>query len=329
MARRGLNIPPGVKLIGNNLALNTRETAGAGVGRYEAMWGLGGFNWDGWIRPQLDYLVGDLGCNVIRSLGCHWGLVQGRIDLTTVLTRYVQVASYLKDMGAYFYPNGDSHRDPVWTDGGEGTRPIGETAPMHIAVLNELHQVGNIIGYDILNEVDANGGGYRMQPNYCRDLVAAIKDAGVAVPLTFSVNGPFLTSGNSFINAAATFADLDFLDVHDYTYAKNLNFYADKGWDILVGETGVNNASGAPENDKGGPHSTQVTRMLDVYSLMQRQPAVRGILHWAMGDQETTQAFGVYNTNTSGRLDQFIDRPWLTRIIKAHTRGSVKYTNSL
>ena len=329
MARLGLNIPPGRKLIGGNLALNTRETAGAGVGRYEAMWGLGGFNWDGWIRPQLDYLVGDLGCNVIRSLGCHWGLVQGRIELSTVLSRYVQVASYLADRGAYFYPNGDSHRDPVWTNGGEGTRPISETAPTHIAVLSELDQIGNIVGYDFLNEADANGGGYRMQPNYVRDLIAAVKDGGVTVPLTFSVNGPFLTTGNSFINACAAYAEFDFLDVHDYSYAKNLNFYGDKGWDIIVGETGVNSASGAPSNDKGGGPTFAAPRMQEVYSLMDRQPAVRGVIHWAMGDQESTQEFGVYNTNTSGRLDQFVDRPWISRVIKSRTRGSIKYTNSL
>lgn len=337
MARLGLNIPPGQKLIGNNLALNARETAGVGIGRYEAIWNGTGWDWDGWIRPQLDYIIGDLGCNVVRSLGCHWGLTQGRVEMTSFLNRLVQVAGYLKDRGAYFYFNGDSHRVPAFTDGNEATRPIAETAPLYVTYLKELEQVGNSIGFDFMNEADSNGSGAYFQYAYMRDMIAFVKDAGVVLPLTYSVNGPTLTSGNSFINSNAVGCQFDFLDFHDYRYPYNLNFYANQDWDILVGETGVNSGAGVFDTNKGGGPSIAGPRMEAVYKMaMQTNPRIRGILHWAIGDQQSVavhgvgaEEFGVYNTNAAGRLDQFVAREYLTRIIKSYTKGSIKHTNSL
>ncbi len=337
----GLNIPAGRKLIGNNLALNARHPWNAAglpfAGRYELLWGAG-WDWDGWIRPQLDYLMGDLGCNCIRSLGGHWAIMQGRLSLLEYTTHLVQIASYLKDHGAYFYLTGDSHRAAFSAGDGEVERPITDTGPVYVAYLSELEDIGNSIGFDFMNEADNSGSGGYFRGFYQRDLIAFVKNAGVTLPVTYSVNGPCLTSGNSFINANAVMNNWDYLDFHDYRYPYNLNFYTDKGWQMLIGETGINSAPTAPSNDKGGGPTFSTPRMLDVYKLaLQTHPNIRGILHWAVGDQTNVgdpnglphEAFGVYNTNDTRGLDKFYGREDLIRIIKSYTRGSLKHTNSL
>lgn len=340
MARAGLNLPPGRKLIGNNLALNARQVWPREnlpyAGRYETLWGSG-FDWDGWVRPQLDYIMGDLGCNCVRSLGGHWAIAQGRLPISTYIANTTRVAAYLADHGAYFYLNGDSSRR-AFNETGENERPISETGPLYVAYLRELQSIGNSIGFDFMNEADSNGAGSYFRGFYMRDLVAFIKDAGVTVPLTYSVNGPVLTSGNSFVNANADMVGFDFLDFHDYRYPYNLNFYTDKGWQMLIGESGINSAPTAPANDKGGGPTVSTPRMIDVYKLaLQTHPNIRGILQWAIGDQTaagdpnytTHEAYGVYNTNDARGLDKFYGREDLIRIIKSYTRGSLKHTNSL
>lgn len=309
------------KLIGANLVPDPRRSVG--VRRFEGMWS-DVWDWDGWIKPQIDYLVGDCGCNVIRSIGGVYGISGGRVDAGQYRDRQLQIANYLLSKGAYWYPCGDSARPDT-----DYVTTASVMAAIYVSHLLPLQAVGNVIGFDILNE--GNFGSF--SKSYYTTLIAAIKAAGVTIPLTISTGEALTaTAGATWINDKVEL--MDFVDIHNYTFpmvVTSLDYFLlgfpDK--DLIIGEVGKNTT--ALSATGGGDGGSVVNDLQGVYKIaLSGHPRVRGVLQWACADLENTASaggdpsfgeWGVYDTNTTpGR---FISKRHKVDLIRRFTHGSV------
>lgn len=315
-----LNIPDGVKLIGANLVPNPNISYTANR-RFEGLWSSE-WDWTGWVKPQIDYLLGDCGCNCIRSIGGHWGISAGRIDAATYKARQMQVAEYLHSKGAYYYPCGDSIR----VDADNTT-----TADVHAGLMSDyllaLQGVGNVIGFDLINE--ANGNAY-FSVATLRSMIAGIKARGVSLPLTISTAETLTGSGATWINSI--YDAFDFLDCHVYTFPHAATYHdyfllnSDK--DIIVGEVGTNTT--ALTATGGGTEVEQLGNIGPVYSLaLGGHPRLRGVLMWACADLETAQSgeWGVYDTNSTPGT--FKARSHKVNLLRRKTRGSTALSKTI
>lgn len=340
----GLNIPAGRKLVGANLVPNPAAAFTSGR-RFEGMWSTE-WDWAGWIKPQLDLALGQLGSNVIRSIGGHWGIGAGRLDVAQYTSRLVQVASYLKDRGAYFILAGDSIR-PSGTE--DGTIPVATQSARYVAYLRELQALGNVAGFDIVQEADNIVGslpvGY-YSTAYMRDMIAAIKAAGITIPLTYSTHEFFNEAGLNPSNSAALWitgkaepCGFDYIDLHLYDFSRmdlSQGKYLDHfllnygSLEIIITETGKNQTVTS---------DAAVTDLNLAYRRgLSGHPRVRGVLQWAMADLENSSTFaaaslgsvqagewGIYDTNTTPGT--FIPRPHLVALARRFTGGSVSACN--
>ena len=339
----GLNIPAGRKLVGANLVPNPAAAFTTGR-RFEGMWSTE-WDWAGWIKPQIDLALGQLGFNCIRSIGGHWGIGAGRINVAQYTSRLVQVASYLKDRGAYFILAGDSIRQNGTED---GSIPVATQSARYASYLRELQAVGNVPGFDIVQEADGvNGAGY-YSTAYTRDMIAAIKAAGITLPLTYSVHEFFTEAGLSpnnsnlplWITGKAEPCGFDYIDLHLYDFfrmdqsqGKYLDHFLTNygSLEIIVTETGKNRTV---------TDDAAVTDLSLAYRRgLSGHPRVRGVLQWAMADLENaasaaaqdppvaanTGEWGIYDTNTTPGT--FIPRPHLVALARRFTGGSVSACN--
>lgn len=341
----GLNIPAGRKLVGANLVPNPAAAFTSGR-RFEGMWTTE-WDWSGWIKPQIDMALGQLGFNCIRSLGAHWGIGAGRVNSAQYTTRLVQVAQYLADRGAYFYLAGDSIRVGSTED---SSVTVATQAPRYAAYLRELQAVGNLAGFDICNEADNVAAGIATgywSTAYMRDLIAAIKAQGITIPLTYSTHEMFDAAGLNitspypalWITGKAEPCGFDYIDLHLYDFfrmdlsqGKYLDHFLTNygSLEIVITETGKNNSVAA---------DTAVTDLNLVYRRgLCGHPRVRGVLQWAMADLENASTYaaaglgsaaagewGIYDTNTTPGT--FIPRKHLVEVARRFTGGSVARCN--
>lgn len=308
-----LIIPDNVKLIGANLVPNPNISYTTNR-RFEGMWSSE-WDWAGWIKPQIDYLVGDCGCNCIRSIGAHWGVSAGRVSAATYKAHQLQVAEYLHAKGAYYYPCGDSIRNDT-----DNVTTANAHAVMMSDYLLSLQPVGNVIGFDVINE--ANGNTY-FSETYLRNMITAIKASGVTLPITISTSEVITGSGATWINSIHD--AFDFIDYHVYAFPHVATYHdyflSNTVKDILVGEVGTNTT--ALTSTGGGTEVEQLANLGPVYSLaLGGHPRLRGVLMWACADLEIAQSgeWGVYNTNSTPGV--FKARDHKVSFLRRKTRGS-------
>ena len=322
----GINIPAGKRVIGGNLIHNPHAASQPiNSRRFEYLFEQ--WNWDGFIRPQIDYMIGDLGMNCLRIIGAHWGVSSGRLNAAQYTARMVQIAEYLASKGCYWYPGGDSARTEA-----DYSTPAAQQALLYAAYLKPLQQIGNSIGFDIVQEGDTGSFTYQ----YMSDVIAGIKAAGVTMPLTYSTSEAITASGATWLNSRM--ALFDYLDLHIYNFTANpdyIDYYLlNSTKEIIVGETGKNQK--ALTSEGGGSPGEVVADLARIYRIgLSGHPRVRGILHWCGGDQDTatsfpsdpaSRQFGAYDTNTSPGT--WIARPHLTQFLRRQTGGSVYRCNN-
>lgn len=341
----GLNIPTGRKLVGANLVPNPAEPYTARL-RIENMW-ADHWDWGGWIKPQLDLALGQLGMNCIRSIGAHWGIGGGRVSVSQYTSRLVQVAAYLKDRGAYFILAGDSIRQGYTED---SSVPIATQSARYASYLRELQAVGNLVGFDIVQEAPNLGGdgvpvGY-YSTAYMRDMIAAIKAAGITIPLTYSTHEMFTDAGLNPVSGAPLWitgkaepCGFDYIALHLYDFyrmdlsqGKYLDHFLTNygNLEIIITETGKNQTVTS---------DAAVTDLNLAYRRgLSGHPRVRGVLQWAMADLENSSTYavnglasvqdgewGIYDTNTTPGT--FIPRAHLVALARRFTGGSVARCN--
>lgn len=237
-----INFPASKKLWGMQLVPTITETAlsPAGWTQFHIDW-----DWDGWVKPQIDHSVGNrIGCNAISLVGCPDGVHNGAITQATVNSRFVQVAAYCQSLGVAFYPRPAAFNQlPGMTNAA--------IAAYVLSILDALAPY-NVIGCDVVAEADTwdDGGGTLVQgvADRCIAIYALVK-AGTSLPLTFS--SVFDWAGATPARAWATkiASCCDFWDFHPYemnAWASPLVLADGNYWfstypskDILFGEGGA------------------------------------------------------------------------------------------
>ena len=102
-----------LNFVGKVKGLNLTAKPGAPMERaYWLEW-----DWDGWIRPQLDCAVA-LGCNTIRILGDVAMVLNGQMSQATYNARWTQLANYCQANGLAVHYTGCATYDVNGVDNG-------------------------------------------------------------------------------------------------------------------------------------------------------------------------------------------------------------------
>ena len=306
-----LNIPAGLKIYGANLIPKAANVAvDSGLQAWSQM--ILTWDWSGWVKPQIDYLVGNnIGVNCIRLIGANWGVLAGRYTQAAYDAKILQVANYLNSLGVYFYAScGDNSRDTIQWGSASSNAAV---ADCFATTLLQVQAIGNCIGVDVIQE--CSSGAYGMaQAGY---MVQLLKARGATLPMTCSVSETITAaSGGTDANLGAP--GFDFIDVHLYpgttpTVAMNQLDYFRTTWpdkDVLIGEWGTSQGSdGAVEQSWGIP-------VLNLAN--SADPGIRGSLVWACSDQDTVNGnrFGVFD-------DTFAIRQSKANLLRRYTGGSL------
>lgn len=313
--------PKGGKLNGAWIVANRNAAEVAPTGyKHQYMWKY--WDWEGWMRPNIDYIMGDLGCNVVATPADIWGIPMGAYSSAEYIARQVQVAEYVKSKGGYYYANGTSLAPPYATDylGMPAETFAGYLAP----VLKSLDAVGNVIGCNVIDE------GHIMDmfsTVWYRAMMAGLKGAGVQMPLTCSVALDAGAGANPATWLANRIDSMDFLAIHFFVYPilqTALDTYLTTTTkDILIGSCGMDlNTTGSPF----------VSNLEGVYKLAYSgNPRIKGILQWSIGDfgasGENADNWGLFDTNaTPGK---FLARRYKVDQIRKYTRGSVALSTTI
>lgn len=284
-------------------------TTKPGSPHLSAMWAA--WDWDGWIRPQVDCAVA-LGCNAVRLMGDVAMVMNGTISQSTYSARWQQFVAYCVSQGLAIYYTGSS---PYDTNGrSNGNVAAYNSSPRAFAdVINKTvaavtsgssDYTASIIAIDVMQEANAwgNAEGVRNLYRLIRPFVPN------AIPCTFSTslaaqNTPWIAS---IISAC------DFLDYHVYPQTYGINgqpaeavfsdgpraVYPNK--DILFGEGGASSTMYRPEQV-----ATWLNRLASLGNMA--DPRIRGSLMWALQDQD--EQYGAFDGNWNPR--PWIAGPWI------------------
>jgi hypothetical protein len=310
----GLRLPAGTKLIGANIIPKAADVAiDGGLQAWSQL--LINWDWSGWVKPQIDALVGNrIGVNCIRMIGCNGGVLIGRFSQQYYDTRILQVARYCADLGVYFYAcGGDNSNNTVpWGSASSNSAMADSFAQTFL----QLQALPNVIGVDLIQET--NNSNYGVANAFA--MAQLVKARGVTLPIAISTSGEAISSasGGSRVNAAAQ-AGFDFLDVHLYTSFQgtgpvpaNLFAYLRQAFpnkEVLIGEFGTSQGGDGPFEQSFG---TDVLRLAT-----SGDPMLKGALVWACSDQGTLNGdrWGVYN-------DTFAIRQTKANLLRRFTGGS-------
>lgn len=334
-----LNIPDGLKLIGNNIVPKdvnvyypNAPTAGQSIGNNAWSQMYLNWDWEGWIKPQIDSTTGNgVGCNVIRMIGGNYGIAAGVYTQDYYDACVLQVANYCNSIGVYFYAVGGGMGDYANTAISDSAM-----ATIFATTFLKLQSIGNCIGIDLIQEANVLG-----TPTNASiiNMISLIKAAGVTVPITCSTYEIINSStGATWINSMAQ--HFDFLDFHVYYYGPSVNMdmfnyfrtnFSDK--DIIVGEFGRpagGYLTASPDNA-----SADLNSVLKVVN--KGDPRIRGAVLWAITDQDNpTTVAGTWPNLTQGIANMYgmVDinfKPiqWKVNLLKRYTGGSVAKANRI
>lgn len=279
------------------------------------------FDWEGWIRPQLDYAM-SLGCNVVRAVGDVTVVSSGTISQSVYNARMAQVIAYCAAHGIAFYYTGCATYKTDGSDNGTAALPDATIYSIINDQLTYLFAGGgggvvdhgaHIIGVDIVQEANAN-----MTLMRCANLYTQIRPVVSAfhpeIGCTFSCSTT--VTALSWINSILAYCD--FLDFHIYpqiygsiTNAPTtsditnhiLTDYPTK--DLLFGEGGATGSQGTTSQKKNWLANLQTLGNMAASH-------VRGAMFWSTQDQsssDNSQQYGAFDSTWAPRSEIIV--PWV------------------
>lgn len=321
-----LNIPDGLKLFGANIVPTAADVAPAS-GQLAWVNMMLNWNWAGWVKPQIDYLMGTgIGANCIRMIGAQDGIVTSAFSQNFHDDKILQVADYVTSQGGYYFACTGGTQSGLITAIGAGLQAE-QLAEVQATTLKKVQRLPRIIGADLIQESQGGsiGSGYLIR------CLNEVKRQGVTLPLTYSsscvntaLNTPVIGPRGEDWLLSPTYGMMqqyfDFISVHLYFRTLDSTWFdqfysAAPSQDIVIGEFGLNLAAGV---------SNQVndyTRWLDMGNAP--NPRIRGALAWACSDQAVADAerWGVYS-------ETFSPRGWMLDTFRKYTFGSVAKCNA-
>lgn len=292
--------PDTTKLIGANLTVKPSQ-AGSGLGWLHF---FNEWDWTGWIKPQIDHAVNDIGVNCIRIVGAVCGIYNGTYTQVDYNNKWIQLATYLDSLGIYLIASGGN-----FVDFNSGHPLNGATnqqaADYVVSSLKAIATYNCLIGCDVFQEGDNNS----TNAAQINDILAKVRAGINTIPLTASyANTPL--QGQVARDWIASITELDYIDFHIYegkgydatnplTLA-NINYWRSTypTTDLIFGEYGKHVDKPIAEIVSYYNSVLSVATTADSY--------MRGALVWAVQDQSYTASFnlGLYDNNWNPRTAQ-------------------------
>lgn len=312
-----LRMPEKIKLWGSNVCCYVDSSVGVGNGAWPRMWSE--WDWNGWIKPQIDLMIGNgVGTNAIRCQGAAYAVQNGTINMSQYLGRWSQLIEYCAQYGVYVYPCGCTLDSDTNID-----LPAEQMGAVFAEIFRHHQQYANVVGIDVIQETE-NWGAPTWTTTIAKlgALAQAIKAHGVTLPLTFS-SSEFVDSGFPWVLEAMPY--LDYIDLHCYYHdvpveALNALLQVAPDKDIVVGEVGAE-ASWVSASE-------QVRVIRDVLRMANSgHPNVRGGFLWCSTDPAnpaviTGKAWGQYDYTLSPRQDRL-------NLLRRFTGGSISKCSSI
>jgi hypothetical protein len=311
------NLPAKARLWGANIVPKAANIA-FDSGRQSWAQMILSWDWAGWVKPQIDNVVGNgVGANAIRMIGAQWGVVQGFYTQDFYDTKMLQVVDYCASLGVYFCAVGGDFS--YYLGGGVRTYTLAQAAASMAITMGKMQQRPNVVTLDVIQEVNNSS----LTLTELQQFIVALKTAGITLPMTYSwadqTGSTVSTStGNATYNTIAPFCD--YLEFHPYFVSPVLDQY---GYyrtnfptlDILIGECGRS------QNDGSALIEQDIILALKIGD--QPDPAYRGTLIWACTDQDTvsTNQWGLYDAS-------FNPRQYALNCLRRYTGGSLAKANS-
>jgi hypothetical protein len=323
-----LRIPDGRRLFGANIIPTQADVAPAAG---QLAWSNLFLNWDArwpvWIKPQVDYLVGNnVGANCLRMIGGLDGVAAGLYTQSYHDDKLEQLVSYVDSLGAHFFLCGSGTQSQLVTAIGGGLTGA-QYGTMQGTTITRMQKYRGVIGADLIQE--SQGGS--IGNSFLIPMLQAARDRGATIPLTCSA-AVATSQGENWllgITQGAILQAFDFISIHCYFRAIDATFWdqffaAAPDYDVIIGEFGRALSAGAATPSDPVSKALQVsdfTRWMEMGNATDRR--VRGALLWACSDQRTddnTERWGVYDEN-------FVPRPWMLDVVKRYTLGSLAKNN--
>ena len=326
MAR--LRVPNGRRLFGANIVPTEVDVAPASG---QQAWSNLFLNWDArwtnWIKPQVDYLVGNaVGANCIRMIGGLDGVAAGLYSQSYHDDKLEQLVSYVDSLGAHFFLCGSGTQSQLVTAINQGLTAT-QFGRMQGTTITRMQKYSGVIGADLIQE--AQGGS--IGNSFLIPMIQEARTRGATIPLTCSA-AVATSLGEEWllgVTQGPILQAFDFISIHTYFRAIDASFWnqfftAAPDYDVIIGEFGRALSAGVSTPSDSVSKALQVSDF-DRWLEMGNAPdsRVRGALLWAASDQRTTdnrERWGAYDEN-------FIPRHWMLDVVKKYTFGSVLRNN--
>lgn len=278
-------------------------TVKPGGGSWAGMWAE--WDWDNWIRPQIDraYLLGMNTVRVIGSPGCVLvDPVAGtlpKISQDDLLERWTQLAVYCRNNGMLLYPCLVQKSDFIDVQGGGGpwNFQAADVTDAVVAIAQTLAAFPKtVIGFDLFQEGDPAGS---VSLADVLAIYAAVRAVAPQIPLTTSNSSGGFGSAAGFWNDSTSLsyqvqtnaAGSDFVDLH--VYLDSLLPTDPDGYIQRVGKPVIFGEFGDSQDQSQGNITARYTAMAALHN----RPGVIGSLAWALADQSTTTSnkWGVWD----------------------------------
>lgn len=274
--RRLTTIPFGTLIRGGNITVDNTTWPG--------LWAA--WDWDGWIKFQIDELAA-LGGNCVRLMGGVAGVADGTYSQATYLAHWEQFLDYTASVGIHAYPCGGDFRTEHW-----GSTTDGQATTLYSAWASLCDGYDHIIGLDVSNEAFASGiaAGLTYAQTLARmTLLSAAVRAATDKPITHSRAFSLVSQWTG--SAGGDIAPIsDFHDIHVYydgALPADVSGLADQPWGglpILIGEFGAYGT--------GADTGLRTGRYTAIKNIVDSRADVIGALAWAISDTNTSTDFG-------------------------------------
>jgi hypothetical protein len=281
------NLVPNVILKGANIAPKT----GQSFQDFFLEW-----DWNGWIKPQIDALS-SIGGNTVRLIGDIAGVNNGTFTQSYYDAKWSQLITYADSLGLYVYPAGGGVSQI-------GSLSVSEVADTVATAADNWDDYSNVVGIDILQEsVRAQtSGSYAL--SYPEELTTPVR-AVTSKPLTFSNScpEPFGMARMAFpLWREVLRPYVDFWDIHVYTQCPPAMIFQ-AFWaqgetkPIVIGEFGIEQSQSVVNQTR------QYQTVAKVASERYYGLHIAGVLQWAIFPQSDTASndFGIFDNTGNPR----------------------------
>lgn len=323
-------IPDGRKLFGANI--NIKPSYFLGINWWTVL--AQEWDWNGWIRPQIDFVCGNnLGCNAIRLQCSVSGIAQGVYTQEKHDSQLYQIADYCRQLGVHFTFALDAFQ-PIVAEA-FAAKTVSQMADIAARTCDRLATLPNVFGVDVIQEVSFdNIGAVKL-----REYITEIRRRHTALPLTYSsASATDPITGAPDLESRGLSPLLDYFDFHLYygpqvrPVTRNTFAFYETNYpnhDIFFGEAGVHQGTAIPLQN------TDLAEFFDAGNLP--SPKYRGVLIWAPvdnravgdgGDPGTVaqDQWGFYTGGNGVAPSQ--PRPNRIDVMRRYTFGSVARNNA-